>query len=412
MKPEYSNRIKRIMFILAIIGPGIITATVDNDAGGIATYSVAGADFGYSLLWTLIPITVLLIIVQEMCSRMGAVTGKGLADLIRENFGLKVTFFIMIGLIIANLFITTSEFAGIAAAGEMFGISRYILIPLSAIFVLYLIFRLNYKSMEKFFFTLILFYIAYIISGIMAKPDWGQVLRKTVVPTFSLDPSYLYLLIAVIGTTITPWMQFYLQSSIVEKGIRVKEYVYSKWDVIIGCIITDTVSFFMIVTCGALLFAKQIKIESAIDAATALVPVAGTYASTLFALGLLGAALFAAFILPLSTAFYVCEAFGWESGVNKKYSDAKQFYILIISLVIIGAGIILFPFFDLIKLMIVAQVINGVLLPFILIFILLIINDKNIMGEHVNHWIYNIITWAGCLLVMALSIFLVVKTFF
>jgi NRAMP (natural resistance-associated macrophage protein)-like metal ion transporter len=296
--------IARILFILGIIGPGLITATVDNDAGGITTYSVAGAQFGYTLLWTLIPITIFLIIVQEMCSRMGAVTGKGLSDLIRENFGVRTTIFIMIGLLFANFFVTVAEFAGIAAAGGLFGLSKYILIPLTAVLVLGLIVKLNYRKLEKIFLVMVVFYISYIISGILAKPDWGHVARETLMPSFSLAPAYLIILVGVIGTTITPWMQFYLQSAIVEKGIGMKEYKYSRWDVILGCITTDVIAFFIIVVTAAVLFTNGIGIESAADAAQALRPLAGNYTYLLFGLGFFGAALFGAFILPISTSFY------------------------------------------------------------------------------------------------------------
>ncbi len=402
---------KQILLVLGIIGPGIITATVDNDAGGITTYSVAGANFGYSLLWTLIPITILLIIVQEMVARLGAVTGKGLADLIRENFGIKLTLFIMVGLVIANLFVTIAEFAGIAAAGELFGISRYILVPLIAVLVWFLIIKLNYRILEKFFLILVLFYVAYIISGLMAKPDWQPVLRQLVIPTIQFNKAYLFLLIAVIGTTITPWMQFYLQSSIVEKGIRKSEYKYSRWDVIIGSLTTDIVSFFIIVTCAAVLFTSGVRIESAIDAAAALEPLAGQYASILFAVGFFGAALFGAFILPISTSFYVCEAFGWESGVNKKFKDAKNFYILLSFIIFISAAIILAPKINLLNLMILAQFINGILLPVILLIILKLVNNKKLMGDYVNNRWLNIISYTGCWLIILVTIFMLATIF-
>ncbi|MFH2028557.1 MAG: Nramp family divalent metal transporter [Nanoarchaeota archaeon] len=402
---------KKIAFILSIIGPGIITSAVDNDAGGIATYSIAGAHFGYSLLWTLIPITILLIIVQEMVARMGAVTGKGLADLIRENFGIKITFFIMIGLIIANLFITVSEFAGIAAAGQIFGLSKYILVPLAALLVWFLILKLNYKVLERVFLFLVLFYIAYIVSGFMTKPDWGTVLKELVVPHIQFTQPYFFLLIAIIGTTITPWMQFYLQSAIVEKGIRKAEYKYSKWDVIIGSITTDVVSFFIIITCAAVLFTNNIRIEGAANAAYALQPLAGQYASLLFMLGFFCAALFGAFILPLSTSFYVCEAFGWESGVNKKFKDAKNFYTLLGLIIFISAAIILIPKINLFSIILLSQFINGIILPAILIAILILVNKKSLMGDYVNNRWYNAIAWTGCVLVMLCTIIMLGTTF-
>ncbi len=403
---------KHIIFVLGILGPGIITATVGNDAGGITTYSVAGAQFNYSLLWTLIPITFLLVLVQEMCARMGVVTGKGLADLIRENFGIKITLFIMIGLIFANLAITISEFAGIAAAGELFGMNKYILIPVCAFFIWILTIKLNYKSLEKFFMILVLFYITYIISGFLSKPDWGLVIQQTLIPSFSFDKSYLVLLVGVIGTTITPWMQFYLQSSIVEKGVKIKNYKYSKWDVIIGSITTNIVAFFIIVTCAAVLFTNGVTVSSAADAARALQPIAGQYASMLFAFGLFGAAIFGAFILPLSTSYYVCEAFGWESGVNKKFKEAKQFYWLVTLILFVSAAIILFPKIHLIKIMLTSQVINGIILPFILITILLLVNNKKLMGEYANKPWLNIASWSGIAILIGIIIVMVVTTVF
>ncbi len=401
---------KHILFILGIIGPGVIAAIADNDAGGIATYSVAGANFGLTMLWTLIPITILLIIVQEMVARLGAVTGKGLSDLIRENFRVKTTFFIMIGLLIANLSVTVSEFAGIAAAGELFGISRFILIPATAIGIWLLILKLDYKKLEKIFLVLVLFYFAYIISGFMAKPDWGAVFKSAIVPTVQFNKYFIFLLIALVGTTITPWMQFYLQSSIVEKGIRKAEYKYSKWDVIIGSSFTNIISFFIIITCAAVLFSNGIRINDAIDAAKALEPLAGPYAMYLFGGGFFIAALFGAFILPLSTSYYLCEAFGWESGVNKKFGNAKNFYIIMLFMIIISAGITLMPGINLIYLILLAQFINGIILPVLLIIILKLINDRKLMGEYVNKRWVNIVTWTGCALVIIASLSMLVVT--
>ena len=334
---------KRILLFLSVMGPGLITSSVDNDAGGIATYSIAGAHFGYSMLWSLIPITLVLVIVQEMSARMGVVTGKGLSDLIRENFGIKLTLFIMLGLIIANFATTISEFAGIASAGEILGVSKYILIPIVAILVWFLILKSNYKILEKFFLVLIVFYVTYVIAGIMAKPDWGVVAKEVVMPTITWSSAYIVVLVAMVGTTITPWMQFYLQSSIVEKGVKLKNYAYSKIEVIIGSLSTDVVSFFIIIACATTLFPLGIKISTAGDAALALKPALGHLASGIFATGFFGAALFGAFILPLATAFFICEAFGWESGVNKKFKQAKQFYIIIASLIGLSALIILIP---------------------------------------------------------------------
>ena len=411
MDPKRKIKWSHVLLILGIIGPGIITAAVDNDAGGITTYSVAGANFGYALLWTLIPITILLIIVQEMVARLGAVTGKGLSDLIRENFGIKMTVLIMMGLTIANLFVTVSEFAGIAAAGELFGISKYILVPLSALAVWILILKLNYRTLEKLFLILALFYVAYIISGFFVKPEWNVVLKELIKPHLQFNKNFIFLLIALIGTTITPWMQFYLQSSIVEKGIRKDEYKYSRWDVIIGSISTDVVSFFIIVTCAVVLFSKGIRIESAVDAAKALVPLAGNYASSLFAFGFFGAALFGAFIIPLSTSYYVCEAFGWESGVNKKFKDAKNFYILLLLMIIASALLVMIPSINLFFIIIFAQFINGILLPIILVVILKLVNQKRLMGEYRNNRLVNVIAWSGCILVIATSLAMLLVTF-
>ncbi len=408
-RPKMSR--SRLLLFLAVLGPGLITANVDNDAGGIATYSVAGAQFGYSILWTLIPITFLLVLVQEMCARMGAVTGKGLADLIRESFGIKITFMIMIGLIVANFATTVSEFAGIAAAGEIFGLSRYILVPICAAVVLALTLKFSYKKLEKIFLLMVLFYISYVVSGILAHPDWMEVASQTLTPTFQLSAAYLIVLVGVIGTTIAPWMQFYLQSSIVEKGIRAQDYRYSRVEVILGCIMTDVVSFFIIVSCATLLFMNGIAINSASDAAIALEPFAGTLAKELFAVGLFGAGLFGAFILPLATAFYVCEAFGWESGVNKKFVEARQFYIIIGLITAASIGLILLPEMPLIQIMLVSQVVNGLVLPIILVAMLFIINNERIMGEWVNSRFYNVACWISTVVLIAISAFMVIATF-
>src|SRR3989338_662705 len=401
---------KNILFILGIIGPGVITAIADNDAGGIATYSVAGANFVLTMLWTLIPITILLIIVQEMVARLGAVTGKGLSDLIRENFGVKTTFFIMVGLLIANLFVTVSEFAGIAAAGELFGLSRIILVPFTAIIVWFLIVKMDYKKLEKIFLILILFYFAYIISGFMVKPNWGAVFKSTITPTMQFNKSFIFLIIALVGTTITPWMQFYLQSSIVEKGIRKAEYKYSRWDVIVGSSFTNIISFFIIIACAAVLFSNGIMVNDAIDAAKALEPLAGRYALYLFGGGFFIAALFGAFIFPLSTSYYLCEAFGWESGVNKKFGNAKNFYIIILFMIILSAGIVLIPSINLIYLILLAQFINGLILPVLIIIILKLINDRKLMGSYANKRWVNMITWTGCALIIIASLSMLVVT--
>ncbi len=397
---------KNVAIFMAVLGPGIITANVDNDAGGIATYSLAGANFGYSLLWTLIPITILLIIVQEMVARMGVVTGKGLADLIRENFGVKTTFFVMIALILANIGNVIANFAGIAAAGQIFGISKYLLVPVAALGIWLMVLKGNYKSVEKIFLWACIFYVTYIISGFMAKPDWSEIAKNTFVPSIQFSIPYVIMLVGLIGTTIAPWMQFYLQSSIVEKGIKLDEYKYSKWDVIIGNIITDVVAFFIIVA-SAILFFNGVGIETVKDAAVALAPLAGSYATILFAVGLLNASIFAASIIPLSTAYYVAEAFGFESGVNKSFKDAPLFYVLYTLLVFISAAVILIPRLPLITVMYLSQVANGVLLPFLLIYMLKLVNKKRLMGEYVNSKLQNWISYGSVALIICLTLILV-----
>ncbi len=402
--------LRKILLFLSVLGPGLITSSVDNDAGGIATYSVAGAHFGYSMLWSLIPITIVLVIVQEMAARMGVITGKGLADLIRENFGIKLTLFILLGLVIANFATTVSEFAGIASAGQILGISKYIIVPLCAAIIWFLIVKLDYKILERFFLILILFYITYVIAGFMANPDWGEVGREIIKPKIEWSSGYIVMLIAVIGTTITPWMQFYLQSSIVEKGVKIKDYVYSKIEVILGSLSTDIVSFFIIVACAATIYPTGMRIKDAADAAIAFQPLLGELAAGIFATGFFGAALFGAFIIPLATSFYVCEAFGWESGVNKTYKQAKQFYIIIGTMIVLSALIILIPNISLIMMMITSQVINGIILPFILVAMLFLINNKKIMGKYVNGKIYNIIVWITVIIMIILTILMIITT--
>lgn len=393
------------MMVLAIIGPGIITANVDNDSGGIATYSLAGAQFGYGLLWTLIPITVALIVVQEMCARMGVFTGKGLADLIREQYGVKVTFYIMVALLAANLANTVAEFAGVAAALEIFGVSKYVSIPIAALFVWWLIVYGTYRRVEKVFLVACLFYVAYLISGILARPPWGTVLRHMVVPEFSSRPEYLVMLVGLVGTTIAPWMQFYLQSAVVEKGVRPADYRYCRYDVIVGCVVAVVVAMFIMVACAATLHEGGIQIQTAQDAALALAPLAGKYCSGLFAFGLFNASLFAASVLPLSTAYYVCEGFGWETGIDRRFREAPQFFGLYTALIVLGGAFILIPRFPLLAVMYLSQVLNGMLLPFILIFMLLLVNRPDLMGSHVNSRTFNVIAWgtSGIMIVLTVA---------
>ncbi|MFH0799216.1 MAG: Nramp family divalent metal transporter [Pseudomonadota bacterium] len=393
-----------LAIFFAVLGPGIITANVDNDAGGIATYSIAGAHFGYDFLWVILPVCFALIVIQEMSARMGAVTGKGLSDLIRENYGAKVTFYVMLALLITNMGNVMAEFAGVASSLEIFGISKYITVPAAAIFVWLLVVKGTYKTVEKVFLIACLFYVAYVVSGFMARPDWGRVASEIVVPRFRMNGPYLYMLIGIVGTTIAPWMQFYQQAAIVEKGIDVETYRHARWDVIIGCIMAGIVVFFIVVACAATIFPAGGHVETAADAAVALKPLAGKYCSWLFAFGLFNASLFAASVLPLSTAYYVCEGLGFEAGVNKKFKEAPQFYGLFTAIIIVGAIVILIPGFPLFFIMVFSQVINGILLPFILIFMLMLINREDIMGTWTNGRIWNAVSWFTAFAMIALTI--------
>jgi NRAMP (natural resistance-associated macrophage protein)-like metal ion transporter len=395
---------KKLLIFLSISGPGIITANVDNDAGGIATYSLAGAHYGYALLWSLVPVAILLVMVQEMVARLGVVTGKGLSDLIREEYGVKTTLFVMSALLLTNLGNVTAEFAGVAASLEIFGISRYVSIPVGGVMIWYLVVRGNYRVVEKVFLAACTIYLSYVISGILAKPEWGAVIAGVVQPEMKMDFHYLVMLMGIVGTTIAPWMQFYQQSTIVEKEIKVEHYRYVRWDVIIGCIFATIVVFFIIIACAATLHVNHVQIQTAEDAAIALAPLAGKYASILFALGLANASLFAASILPLSTAYSVCEGMGWEAGIDKNFHEAPQFIGLYTGLIIIGGVLVLIPKAPLINIMLVSQVINGILLPFILIFILLLVNKKELMGSHVNPPWYNKIVWMAVVGLIVLSV--------
>lgn len=401
---------RKILVFLSVLGPGIITANVDNDAGGIATYSVAGAHFGYSLLWTLIPITVALIVVQEMVARMGVVTGKTLADLIRENFGVKATFLIMLSLLLADMGNTVAEFAGWASAMEIFGVSKYISVPIGAFAVWVLVVKGTSRIVERIFLIACTVFLTYVVSAYLIHPPWGKIMVETIKPTFDFKPSYLMMLIGIVGTTIAPWMQFYLQSAVVEKNIKVENYGASRLDVIVGCIMTDVIAFFIIVACAATMYAQGIHITDAKDAAVALAPLAGNYASTLFAIGLANASLFAASILPLATAYYVCEGMGWESGVDKNFKTAPQFMWLYTGLIVVGALIILIPDAPLVPIMLVSQVVNGIMLPFVLVFMLSLINNKELMGEYVNSKLFNVIAWGTVVIMTALTLLLVVTS--
>lgn len=399
---------KKSILFLSIMGPGIITANIDNDASGITTYSVTGARFGYSLLWILIPTTVALVVIQEMVARMGVVTGKGLSDLIRENYGVKSTFFMMVALLIANFGTTIANFAGWAASLEILGLSKYIIVPIGAIAVWILVTKGSYRSVERVLLFACLVYLGYVISGFMAKPDWSEVFKNTLIPRIQWDPGFIMLSIGIIGTTITPWMQFYLQSSIAEKGIRKEDYKVSRLDVIIGCSLTDIFAFFIIVTCATTLFPYGIKINEASEAALALKPLAGPYASVIFALSLANASLLGAIIVPLATAYYICEAMGWEAGVNKTFKEAPQFMYIYTALIVASALLVLIPGAPLILLMILASVLNGILLPFVLLYAISLVNNKKIMGEYVNMRSYNYISWGTVIILITLTIFMVI----
>jgi Mn2+/Fe2+ NRAMP family transporter len=394
----------RLRLLLAILGPGIITANVDNDAGGITTYSQAGARYGLDTLWLFIPLCVGLIVVQEMANRMGVVSGKGLSDLIRERFGVKATVYLLLGLLLTNFGNILAEFAGVAAAGEIFGIPRFISVPLAAFFVWAIVLRANYQTVEKVFLVACLFYVSYIAAGLYSHPPAGEVTHALVVPHWRSESGFAIMLIGLVGTTIAPWMQFYQQASVAEKNVRVEDYSLSRIDTVVGCIAVTVVAVFIVVVCSNNLHTSGIRIESAADAARSLAPIAGRYASLLFAFGLLNASVFAASILPLSTSYTICEGLGWESGVNKTFGEARQFYVLYTALIVLGAGAILFPGISLLGIMYASQVVNGFLLPIVIAFMLLLINDRRIMGEHVNAPIYNVIAIALAAVISALAL--------
>jgi Mn2+/Fe2+ NRAMP family transporter len=403
---------QKIAIFLAILGPGIITGSVDNDAGGITTYSVAGAVYGYNLLWTLIPSFIVLVVIQEMNARMGIVTGKGLADLIRENAGVKITFFIFIGLLLADIGNTTTEFAGVAGSMEVFGISKYISVPLMGILIWILVVKGNYMIAERIFLIFSVSLLVYVVSALMGKPHWGEIGHSIVHPELEINTQSLAMIIGIIGTTIAPWMQFYMQSSVIEKGLDMKQYKYSLIDIVVGCIATVVVAFFIIVACASTLHENGIQINEAKDAAMALRPLAGALASQVFAFGLFIASIFSATILPLATAFYVCEAFGFEAGIDKKWDEAREFYVLYTGILVLSAGIILMPNAPLILISLWSQVINGMLLPVVLVCMILLVNNKKIMGQYVNKPINNIIGWSAIIVLIGLSVTLLVLPLF
>jgi len=402
----------QIGIFLAILGPGIITGSVDNDAGGITTYSVAAAVYGYNLIWTLIPSFIVLVVIQEMNARMGIVTGKGLADLIRENAGVKITFFIFIGLLIADIGNTTTEFAGVAGSMEVFGVSKYISVPIVGFLIWFLVVKGTYKIAERIFLLFSVSLLMYVVSALMGKPHWGEIGHAIIHPQLDINTHSISMIIGIIGTTIAPWMQFYMQSSVIEKGLKMKQYKYTMIDIVVGCVATVVVAFFIMVACASTLHQNGIQINEAKDAALALKPLAGEFASQAFAFGLFIASVFSATILPLATAFYVCEAFGFEAGIDKKWDEAKEFYVLYTGILIIGAAIILIPNAPLIAISLWTQVINGMLLPVVLVCMILLVNNKKIMGKYVNKPINNIIGWGAVTVLVVLSLVLLLMPIF
>lgn len=399
---------RNVPVFLAILGPGIITGSVDNDAGGITTYSVAGALYGYRMLWTLVPAFIVLLVVQEMNARMGLVTGKGLADLIRENFGVKIAFFMFLGLLCADIGNTTTEFAGVAGSMEVLGVSKYISVPLAGIAVWLLVVKGTYKLAERIFLIFSAFLLSYVVSAILGKPHWGEIGSAMIHPEISFDFRYTSMFIGIIGTTIAPWMQFYMQSAVIEKGLKIEDYTYTLVDVIIGCVATVVVAFFIMVACAATLHVNGVQIEEAKDAAMALAPLAGRLASHVFAMGLFVASIFSATILPVATSFYICQAFGFEAGIDKNIKEAPQFYFLYTLILLISMGIILIPHAPLIQITLWSQIANGALLPVVLICMTLLISNKDIMGQWANRPLFNVISWATVIILMTLSLTLVV----
>ncbi len=396
------------IIFLSVMGPGIITANVDNDAGGITTYSLAGSQFGYDILWLFIPMIIALAVIQEMGVRMGIVSGKGLADLIREKVGIRLTFVMMVALLMANFGNILAEFSGIAVSSGIFNVPRFVALPVAALFVWLLVVKGNYKSVEKVFLMASALYFSYIVAGYLSNPDWGLAAKSLLVPHINADPAYITMVVGVVGTTIAPWMMFYIQSSVVEKGVSLRNLKYSKADAIFGAIVVNIVAFFIVLACATTIFTTGIQVNNVADVSTALAPLAGQYASILFALGFLNASLFAASILPLSTAYYVCESLGFEAGVSKGFKEAPIFHGMYLGLILLAVIIIMFPNVPLLSILYLSQVANGILLPFVLILMLLIINDKKIMGDHVNSRLFNIIAWVTVIIVMALSIGLLI----
>lgn len=400
----------RLLTLLAVIGPGIVAASAGNDSGGISTYSVAGADFGYRMLWLLLLMTFSLVVVQEMAARMGAVTGKGLAALIREKFGIRLAFFAMVLLLASNVATTVAEFAGVAAGMELFGVSKTLSVPVAMVIVWLLVVRGSYRNVEKVFLLLSAVFVAYIAAAVLAKPDWSAVARGSLVPQGELSADFIVLAIAMTGTTVAPWMPFFTQSNIVDKGLAIKEWVYARIDVITGAVVAGLIAFFIIVTTGTVLHPAGLTIASAEEAAVALAPVAGDYARLLFAVGLIAASLLAAAVLPLTAAYAICEAFGWEAGLDRTWAEAPMFNGIYTFAIVAGAGFVMIPGLDLIRVMILSQTLNGILLPFLLLFMIRLVNDRAIMGRHTNGPLYNGLAWLTVLAAIGLTVALLVLT--
>jgi NRAMP (natural resistance-associated macrophage protein)-like metal ion transporter len=392
------------------MGPGVISSNVANDASGITTYSLAGSEFGLKLIWSLLPIMIALIMIQEMSARMGVVTGKGLSDLIREKFGAKITFYLMIAMFFTTMGNVIAEFAGLAAGMEVLGVNKFISVPISAFLMWWMVVNGTYKSLEKVFLVGCVFYLSYIITGIIIQPKWDQVVEQFFHPQLSLNPSEMAMVIGLMGTTVAPWTLFYLQATMVEKGVKLEEYKVSRFDVVIGSIIAQIVAFFIVLVCAETLFKNGIRIETAKEAALALKPFAGRYCTYLFAFGLVNASLLAISVVPLSTTYLLCEGLGWEVGIDKKFVEAPQFYGFYSLMIFLGAGIIIYPNVPLIRIMYLSQVINGIVLPFVLIFMLLLINDRKLMMQHTNGPIFNIIAWVTTIVLVGFTLLLLIRT--
>jgi Mn2+/Fe2+ NRAMP family transporter len=399
-----------LIAVLAVAGPGIIAASAGNDAGGISTYSVAGADFGYEMLWLIPIMTLSLVVVQEMAVRMGAVTGKGFAALIRERFGIRPSLFAMSALVISNAATSVSEFAGIASAMEILGVSRYIAVPVAALAVWLLVVRGSYRRVEKIMLALSAVFIAYVVSAFLVGPDWAEVARATVVPSVEFSSAFVVLSIAMVGTTIAPWMQFFVQSNVVDKGLTARDLKLQRIDVVSGTVAAGFIAWCIVLTTGTVLHGSGAGIETAADAAGALAPVAGAYATQLFALGLLGASLLAACVLPLTASYAVCEAFGFERGIDRSWAEAPVFNGIYTFVIVFGAAFILIPGLNLISIMVFSQVVGGILLPFLLIYMMIIVNDRRIMGRYVNRRGANALGWTTIVVVIALTAALLVMT--